>query len=88
MSSSDNTTLGGTKQDIARIFGFVFLGIFGALIILIMTQANFNEIEVSGTLDINTIMVAFMGIVISIMGWVGITRGRTITPNSGNTPTG
>lgn len=86
-STDDKTTLGGTKQDLTRIFAFAFLTLFAIIIILIVSQADFTQIAISGTLDVNTFMVAFMGIIVALVGWLGITKGRQDTTTTTKTKT-
>jgi len=72
-----NSFLDGVKQDFAFLFASVFLSVFAGLIIYAITQ-----VKIEGTVQVETLMVAFMGIVIAIIGFLGITKGRMETKGS------
>ena len=70
------------KSDAALIFGMVFLVIFAGLIIYVISQADLSGISITGSIDANWLFGIFTGIVIAVIGFIGITRGRQTTPNS------
>ncbi len=73
MSATDS--LGGaTKADIQKAVAIGFLGIFGAAIIYIFTQAGL-DIKISGDLDVNIFIGPFIGIIIGIFTWLGFKQG-------------
>ena len=74
---SANTFLGGVRSDFALLFASVFLCIFAGIIVYAMTQ-----VEIAGEIQVETLMVAFMGIVVAIIGFLGITKGRAETKDS------
>lgn len=74
------------KEDVALITGLVFLGIFAGLVIYIIADADLSDIKISGAIDANYIFGIFTGIVISFIGFIGITRGRQQTPGTGTPP--
>ncbi|MCH7561796.1 MAG: hypothetical protein IIC67_10615 [Thaumarchaeota archaeon] len=69
------------KADTALIFGMVFLVIFAGLIIYVISQADLSGIAVTGSIDANWLFGIFTGIVIAVIGFIGITRGRQTTPD-------
>ena len=77
-----NKFLGGIRADFALLFASVFLSIFAGAIIYVFTQADFSKVAISGTISVETLMGTFVGIVIAVVGFLGMTRGRAITPNS------
>jgi len=79
---STNTFLGGVRADFALLFGSVFLSIFAAVIAYVFSQADLTNVVISGTISVETLMGTFVGIVIAIIGFLGITRGRAITTGS------
>ena len=80
--SSKDTLLGASKADLTKIFSIVFLSIFAGLILLIIAQANFEDVTISGSIDVNYIFGIFTGIVIAVIGFLGITRNRATTPGT------
>ncbi len=69
-------TLGGaTKADIQKVVAVGFLGIFGAAIVYIFTQAGL-DIKISGALDVNIFIGPFIGIIIGIFTWLGFKQGQ------------
>lgn len=58
------------KRDIALGASIGMLILFGSLIILLITQST-TDVKISGTLDANTIWVAFLAIVLSAMQYLG-----------------
>ena len=77
-----NTWLGGVRADFALFFGSVFLLIFAGAMVYIFTQADFSQVVISGTISVETLMGTFIGIVIAVIGFLGITRNRAVTPGS------
>jgi len=71
------------KSDAALIFGMIFLVIFAGLIIYVISQADLSGIAITGSIDANWLFGIFTGIVIAVIGFIGITRGRQTTPGSG-----
>lgn len=69
------------KSDAALIFGMLFLTIFAGLVIYVIAQADLTQISITGSIDANWLFGIFTGIVISVIGFIGITRGRQATPN-------
>lgn len=80
--SAKDTFLGGTKADLTKLWSIVFLSIFAGLIIYIILQANLEQITISGSIDVNYIFGIFTGIVIAVIGFLGITRGKVVTPGT------
>ena len=80
--SSKDTLLGASKADLTKIFSIVFLSIFAGLILLIIAQANFEDVTISGSIDVNYIFGIFTGIVIAVIGFLGITHNRATTPGT------
>ena len=68
------------RQQLAPIFGGIFLTIFAGLILYIISQADISQIQISGSIDANYLMGIFTGIVIAVVGFLGITKGRQDTP--------
>lgn len=73
MSGNPPATNGGfwNKRDVALGAAIGTLVLFGALIIMLMTSANYT-VEISGKLDANTIWVTFLGIVLAMVNYLGI----------------
>ena len=69
------------KSDAALIFGMLFLVIFAGLIIYVISQADLSGIAITGSIDANWLFGIFTGIVIAVIGFIGITKGRQATPN-------
>ena len=46
----------------------------------LLSQADVSQIQISGSIDANYLMGIFTGIVIAVVGFLGITRGRQDTP--------
>ena len=63
------------KRDIALGASIGMLILFGALIILLITQSS-TDVKISGTLDANTIWVAFLAIVLSAMQYLGFKAAK------------
>ena len=80
--SSKDTFLGASKADLTKIWSIVFLSIFAFLILYIITQADLDQITITGSIDVNYIFGIFTGIVIAVIGFLGITRGRVATPGA------
>jgi len=74
-------TLPFDKSDAALIYGMVFLTIFAGLVIYVISQADLSDIKITGSIDANWLFGIFTGIVIAVIGFIGITRGRQATPN-------
>lgn len=68
------------RQQLAPVFAGVFLSIFAGLILYIVSQADLTQITISGSIDANYLMGIFTGIVIAVVGFLGITKGRQDTP--------
>ena len=83
--SIKDTFLGATKQDIAVVFTIVFLGAFAGGIGWMVYQADF-DVKVTGNIDANYLMGIFTGIVIAMVGFLGITKGRSETTQKGPGP--
>lgn len=71
------------KQDAGLVTAIVFLGIFAGLILYIISGADLSNITISGAIDVNYLFGIFTGIVIAVIGFLGITRGRQQTPGTG-----
>ena len=69
-----------TRQQLAPVFAATFLTIFAGLILYILSQADVSQIQISGSIDANYLMGIFTGMVIAVVGFLGITRGRQDTP--------
>ena len=80
--SVKDTFKGATKQDIAILFTIVFLGGFATVIGYMVLTAE-TDIKITGTIDANYLMGIFTGIVIAMVGFLGITRGRAETSKQG-----
>jgi len=74
-----DTLFGGTTKDYATVFGLAFLTIFAVLIIYIISQANFDSVNITGSISVEMLMGTFIGIVIAVVGFLGITKGRVQT---------
>lgn len=70
------------KQDTTLVTAIVFLGIFAGLIIYIIAGADLTGIQISGSIDANYLFGIFTGIVIAVIGFLGITRGKAQTPGT------
>lgn len=68
-----------TRQQLAPVFAGTFLAIFAVLILYIISQADLSQITISGSIDVNYLMGIFTGIVIAVIGFLGITKGRQDT---------
>jgi len=68
-----------TKQQLAPVFAGVFLTIFAGLILYILSQADVSKISITGSIDANYLMGIFTGIVIAVVGFFGLTKGRQDT---------
>lgn len=69
-------TLGGaSKRDVATAVAIGFMALFGVVIIAAILQSTY-QLTISGQLDINLIWGTFIGIVISIMTWLGFKQGQ------------
>ena len=79
---SADTLQGATRRDIALIFGMIFLTIFAGLIIWVIAQADFTNVTITGAISVEMLMGTFVGIVIAVVGFLGITRGRVTTAGS------
>jgi len=71
-----------SKQDVAVLVGLIFVGIFAGIIVMIFYNAEL-KIVISGSLDPNTLIVVFLGIVNSVIIFLGIRRVQT-TPGKNN----
>jgi len=69
------------KRDVALGAAIGVLVLFGALIILLLANAKYT-VEIAGTLDANTIWVTFLGIVLSMIGYLGIKAAMATVRNN------
>ncbi len=79
---SVNSFLGGVKSDFALLFSSVFLSIFAVAIIYLFSRADFSNVVITGSISVEMLMGAFIGIVIAVVGFLGITKGRVETKPS------
>lgn len=73
------------KRDIALGAAIGTLILFGAMIILMMTQAQY-DLKISGQLDGNTVWVTFLGIVLAMINYLGIKAAMNSRNGGGTTP--
>ena len=77
---SADTLAGASKRDVATMIGIGFMALFGVIIVIILFKANYT-VAISGNLDANLIWGTFIGIIMSVMAYLGFKNQR-----NGNTP--
>lgn len=66
-----DTLAGATKGDIQKAVAIGFLGIFGVVILYMVFFSGKIDVKITGTIDVNTFIGPFIGIIIAMIGWLG-----------------
>ena len=72
---TSSTTFGANKKDVALAVAIGFMGLFGVIVILMLARADYT-LTMSGTLDANLVWATFIGIIMSVMTWLGFKQGQ------------